>query len=203
MKTLMPSHAERIQLYTEPTPLFFRYQVEKQIDEIHNPTVHLKSGGYIVINPTEALVSVDVNSGRATKGRHIEETALKTNLEAAEEIARQLRLRDLGGLVVIDFIDMEDRRGNRQVERRLRDAMARDRARIQLGRISPFGLLELSRQRLHPSLVETNFEVCQFCAGIGVVRTVETTATMILRAIEEEAMKGRANELKVAAPVKR
>ncbi|HCS23219.1 MAG TPA: ribonuclease, partial [Rhodospirillaceae bacterium] len=148
MRTLMPSHADRVHEYKNgDVPLFFRYQVEGQIDEIHNPTVHLRSGGYIVINPTEALVSIDVNSGRATKGRHIEETALKTNLEAAEEIARQLRLRDQGGLVVIDFIDMEDRRNNRLVERKLRDAMAGDRARIQLGRISAFGLLELSRQR--------------------------------------------------------
>jgi ribonuclease E len=201
MRTLMPSHADRVHEYRNgDIPLFFRHQVESQIDEIHNPTVHLKSGGYIVINPTEALVSIDVNSGRATKGRHIEETALKTNLEAAEEIARQLRLRDQGGLVVIDFIDMEDRRNNRLVERKLRDAMAGDRARIQLGRISAFGLLELSRQRLHPSLVETNFEVCKHCSGVGVVRTVETTAVMVLRAIEEEALRGRAGELRVSVP---
>lgn len=201
MRTLMPSHADRVHEYKNgDIPLFFRYQVEKQIDEIHNPTVHLKSGGYIVINPTEALVSIDVNSGRATKGRHIEETAMKTNMEAAEEIARQLRLRDQGGLVVIDFIDMEDRRNNRLVERKLRDAMAGDRARIQLGRISAFGLLELSRQRLHPSLVETNFEVCKHCSGVGVVRTVETTAVMILRAIEEEALRGKVSELRVSVP---
>ncbi len=201
MRTLMPSHADRVHEYkNDDIPLFFRYQVESQIDEIHNPTVHLKSGGYIVINPTEALVSIDVNSGRATKGRHIEETAMKTNLEAAEEIARQLRLRDQGGLVVIDFIDMEDRRNNRLVERKLRDAMAGDRARIQLGRISAFGLLELSRQRLHPSLVETNFETCKHCSGVGVVRTVETTAVMVQRAIEEEALRGRASELRVSVP---
>lgn len=201
MNTLMPSHTKRIHLYEDKSmPLFFRYQVEPQIDEIHSPTVHLKSGGYIVINPTEAMVSIDVNSGRATKGRHIEETALKTNLEAADEIARQLRLRDQGGLVVIDFIDMEDRRNNRIVERRLRDAMQNDRARIQLGRISPFGLLELSRQRLHPSLVETNFEVCLHCAGTGLVRTVETTAVRVLRAIEEEGMKSRSAEIKVSVP---
>ena len=201
MRTLMPSHASRVHLYKdENIPLFFRYQVESQIDEIHTPTVHLKSGGYIVINPTEALVSIDVNSGRATKGRHIEETALKTNLEAAEEIARQLRLRDQGGLVVIDFIDMEDRRNNRLVERKMRDAMAGDRSRIQIGRISPFGLMELSRQRLHPSLVETNFETCKHCSGVGVVRTVETTAVMVLRAIEEEGLRGRASELRVSVP---
>ena len=201
MTTLMPSHAERVQHYKEENvPLFFRYQVESQIDEIHNPTVHLKSGGYIVINPTEAMVSVDVNSGKATKGRHIEETALKTNIEAADEIARQLRLRDQGGLIVIDFIDMEDKRNNRIVERRMRDAMATDRARIQLGRISAFGLLELSRQRLHPSLVETNFEVCKHCQGSGLVRTVETTAVMILRALEEEGLRGRAAEVRVNLP---
>ncbi len=201
MRTLMPSHVERVQQYTEENmPLFFRYQVESQIDAIHSPTMHLKSGGYIVINPTEALVSIDVNSGRATKGRHIEETALKTNIEAAEEIARQLRLRDLGGLVVIDFIDMEDRRNNRIVERKLRDAMASDRARIQLGRISAFGLLELSRQRLHPSLVESNFEVCKHCGGTGLTRTVETAGVMILRAIEEEGIRGRAAEIRVSMP---
>ncbi len=201
MQTLMPSHAERIHHYKEENiPLFFRYQVESQIDEIHNPTVHLKSGGYIVINPTEAMVSVDVNSGRATKGRHIEETALKTNIEAADEIARQLRLRDQGGLIVIDFIDMEDKRNNRIVERRMRDAMQTDRARIQLGRISAFGLLELSRQRLHPSLVETNFEVCKHCTGSGLVRTIETTAVIILRAIEEEGLRNRASEITVNLP---
>ncbi|MBI3440996.1 MAG: ribonuclease E/G [Proteobacteria bacterium] len=201
MRTLMPSHVERVHLYQDDTaPLFFRYQVEKQIDEIHSPTVRLKSGGYIVINPTEAMVSIDVNSGRATKGRHIEETALKTNLEAADEIARQLRLRDQGGLIVIDFIDMEDNRNNRIVERKMRDAMQHDRARIQLGRISPFGLLELSRQRLHPSLVETNFETCKHCNGSGLVRTVETTGVIVLRAIEEEGMRSRAAELKVSVP---
>jgi len=201
MRTLMPSHADRVRLYKEETvPLFFRYQVESQIDEIHNPTVHLKSGGYIVSNPTEAMVSIDVNSGRATKGRHIEETALKTNLEAAEEIARQLRLRDQGGLIVIDFIDMEDGRNNRIVERKMRESMQHDRARIQLGRISAFGLMELSRQRLHPSLVETNFEVCKHCSGSGLVRTIETTGVIILRAIEEEGLRARASEIKVSVP---
>lgn len=198
MQMLSPTNVDRVHHYADTSiPLFTRHQVESQIDAIHSPTVHLRSGGYIVINPTEALVSIDVNSGRATKGRHIEETALKTNIEAAEEVARQLRLRDQGGLVVIDFIDMEDRRANRLVEKKLRDAMAGDRARIQLGRISPFGLLELSRQRLHPSLVETNFETCKHCAGTGLVRTVETMAVMVLRAIEEEALKGRSSELKV------
>jgi ribonuclease E len=199
MRMLMPSHAKKVLHYQDDhIPLFTKFQVESQIDAIHSPTVHLKSGGYIVINPTEALVSIDVNSGRATKGRHIEETALKTNLEAAEEIARQLRLRDQGGLIVIDFIDMEDKRGDRTVEKRLRDAMQSDRARIQLGRISAFGLLELSRQRLHPSLVETNFEVCKHCAGTGLVRTIETSAVIALRAIEEEGLKGRAAEIKIS-----
>ena len=201
MQMLSPTNVDRVHHYADTSiPLFTRHQVESQIDAIHSPTVHLKSGGYIVINPTEALVSIDVNSGRATKGRHIEETALKTNIEAAEEVARQLRLRDQGGLVVIDFIDMEDRRANRIVEKKLRDAMANDRARIQLGRISPFGLLELSRQRLHPSLVETNFETCKHCAGTGLIRTNDTMAVMVLRAIEEEALKGRNSELRVTVP---
>jgi len=201
MRMLMPSHVDRIHLYNdEIMPLFSRYQVENQIDAIHNPSVHLKSGGYIVIDPTEALVSIDVNSGRATKGRHIEETALKTNLEAADEIARQLRLRDQGGLIVIDFIDMEDNRNNRIVERKMRDTMQHDRARIQLGRISAFGLMEISRQRLHPSLVETNFEVCKHCAGSGLIRTVETTGVIVLRAIEEEGLRLRALEIKVSIP---
>ncbi len=201
MQMLAPASVDRVHLYNEKSvPLFYRHQVESQIDAIHSPTVHLKSGGYIVINPTEALVSIDVNSGRATKGRHIEETALKTNIEAAEEVARQLRLRDQGGLIVIDFIDMEDRRANRIVEKKLRDAMASDRARIQLGRISPFGLLELSRQRLHPSLVETNFETCKHCAGVGLVRTNDTMAVMVLRALEEECIKGKSNEIRITVP---
>jgi len=200
MKMLMPSHAKRVKQYKsdEGVPMFFKYKVEKQIDEIYSINVRLKSGGYIVINPTEALISVDVNSGKATKGRHIEETALRTNVEAAEEVARQLRLRDLGGLVVIDFIDMEEAKNNRIVERHLKEAMQRDRARIQFGRISAFGLLELSRQRMRPSLVETNFEVCDHCHGIGVVRTVETSAAVALRAIEEEGLRGRANAMKIS-----
>ena len=201
MQMLAPANVDKVHHYNDSLPLFYRYQVDSQIDAIQTPTVHLKSGGYIVINPTEALVSIDVNSGRATKGRHIEETALKTNIEAAEEIARQLRLRDQGGLIVIDFIDMEDRRANRIVEKKMRDAMQSDRARIQIGRISPFGLMELSRQRLHPSLVETNFETCKHCAGTGLVRTDDTMAVMVLRALEEEAMKGRgALEIKVTVP---
>jgi len=198
MRMLMPSHAKRVQPYRDPSiPLFFRYQVESQIDAIHNPVAHLKSGGYIVINQTEALVSIDVNSGRSTRERNIEETALKTNLEAADEIARQLRLRDLGGLIVIDFIDMDEPRHDGQVERRLKEAMKNDRARIQVGRISPFGLLELSRQRLHPSLIETNFQTCPHCIGTGLVRSIESAALLVLRAIEEEGIKHRAAELSV------
>ncbi|HEX6978524.1 MAG TPA: Rne/Rng family ribonuclease [Alphaproteobacteria bacterium] len=201
MKTLMPSHVDRIQLYNDPSvPLFQRFQVESQLEEIHAPTVRLKSGGYIVINPTEALVSIDVNSGRATRERHIEETAFKTNLEAADEIARQLRLRDLAGLIVIDFIDMEDPRNQHAVERRLKEAMKSDRARIQIGRISPFGLLELSRQRLRPSLLEVSSERCPHCAGTGFVRSTESAALHVLRAIEEEGVKLRTLEAVVHVP---
>jgi ribonuclease E len=196
MKMLMPSHAKRIKLYRDPmVPLFHRYQIESQIDAIHSPVVQLRSGGYIVINPTEALVAIDVNSGRATRERNIEETAYKTNLEAAEEIARQLRLRDLAGLIVIDFIDMEEGRNIVQVERRLKDAMRHDRARIQIGRISAFGLMELSRQRLRPSLLEASTELCPHCGGTGHVRSTESTALHILRAIEEEGMRRRTAEI--------
>jgi ribonuclease E len=198
MRMLMPSHAKRVQPYRDPSiPLFFRYQVESQIDLIHNPVAHLKSGGYIVINQTEALVSIDVNSGRSTRERNIEETALKTNCEAADEIARQLRLRDMGGLIVIDFIDMDEPRHDAQVERRLKEAMKNDRARIQVGRISPFGLLELSRQRLHPSLIETHFQTCAHCLGTGLVRSIESASLLVLRAIEEEGIKRRSAELAV------
>jgi len=198
MRMLMPSHAKRVQPYRDPSiPLFFRYQVESQIDLIHNPVAHLKSGGYIVINQTEALVSIDVNSGRSTRERNIEETAVKTNCEAADEIARQLRLRDMGGLIVIDFIDMDEPRHDAQVERRLKEAMKNDRARIQVGRISPFGLLELSRQRMHPSLVETNFHTCPHCVGTGLVRSIESASLLVLRAIEEEGIKHRAAEISI------
>lgn len=198
MKILMPSHARKIHEYNdERIPLFHRYQLESQIAAIGEPQVTLRSGGYLVINPTEALVSIDVNSGRATKERHIEETALKTNLEAADEVARQLRLRDLGGLVVIDFIDMEDRRNNARVERRLKDALSNDRARIQVGRISSFGLMELSRQRLNPSLTETQSQQCPHCNGVGRVRTLDSAAILVMRAIEEEGIAGRASEIAV------
>lgn len=202
MRTIMPDQLDKVRLYEDAVPLFFRYNVEKQIDALYSPTVQLRSGGYIVINPTEALVSIDVNSGRATRERHIEGTALKTNLEAADEIARQLRLRDLAGLVVIDFIDMEDGRNNAAVERRVKEAMRSDRARLQIGRISPFGLLELSRQRLHSSLMEINFEKCPHCAGIGLIRSVDSAAISILRMIEEEGIRQGSAELVLHVPTK-
>lgn len=196
MKMLIPSHAKRVQEYKEEQiPLFTRYQIEAQINEINQPTVKLKSGGSLVIQPTEALVSIDVNSGSSTKERHIEETALKTNLEAADEVARQLRLRDLGGLVVIDFIDMENYRNNSKVERRMRDALAGDRARIQVGRISNFGLMELSRQRLNPSLAEAQHEACTHCVGTGTVHTVDAAAIQALRALEEEGTLRRSSRI--------
>ncbi len=197
MKMLMPSHAKRVQQYKDPIPLFHRFQIETQIDAMHTPVVQLRSGGYIVINPTEALVAVDVNSGRATRERFIEETALRTNMEAAEEVARQLRLRDLGGLVVVDFIDMEDHRNNHAVERRIKEALRFDRARIQVGRISPFGLLELSRQRLRPSIHETSTMPCPHCGGTGHIRSTESAALHVLRALEDEGIKHRSREVVV------
>ena len=200
MKMLMPSRAKEVQPYRDPTPLFHRHQVESQLDEMHKPTVQLRSGGYVVINPTEALVSIDVNSGRATKERNIEETATKTNLEAADEVARQLRLRDLAGLIVIDFIDMEENRNCRAVERRMREAVRSDRARIQMGRISAFGLLEMSRQRLRPSLLEVSTEVCRHCDGDGRVRSVESLVLHALRAIEEDGIRGRSAAIAVSVP---
>ena len=204
MRMLMPSHAKKVQPYRDGgVPLFQRHQVESQLDAIHNSTVRLRSGGYLVINQTEALVAIDVNSGRSTRERNIEETALKTNLEAATEVARQLRLRDLAGLVVIDFIDMEERRNQHAVERRMKDAMRNDRARIQLGRISHFGLMEMSRQRLRPSLFEASTQVCPQCNGSGHVRSTESTALHILRAIEEEGIRRKASEAAfyMASPV--
>jgi ribonuclease E len=201
MKLLIPSHAKKVQPYTESNvPLMQRYGVENQLDVMHSPEVHLKSGGYIVINPTEALVSIDVNSGKATKERNIEETALKTNMEAAEEIARQLKLRDLAGLIVIDFIDMEISRNQTRVERQIKDAMRNDRARIQIGRISPFGLLELSRQRLRPSLIETSSEPCPHCEGTGIRRSTDSTALHMLRVIEEECMRRKASSHTIHVP---
>ncbi len=198
MKMLMPSHAKKVQHYTDPIPLFHRYQVENHLEAMYQPVVQLRSGGYIVINPTEALISIDVNSGRATKEHNIEETAVKTNLEAAEEVARQLRLRDLAGLVVIDFIDMEERSNNRSVERRMKDVLKSDRARIQVGRISSFGLMEMSRQRLRSNLQEMSMETCTTCAGTGIVRSVESAALMALRQLEEEGIRGRSSIVRVA-----
>ena len=201
MNALMPTHVQRVTAYTDPSAhIFPRYGVESQLDALHSHTVRLRSGGYIVLNATEALVAIDVNSGRATRERHIEETAVKTNLEAADEIARQLRLRDLAGIVVIDFIDMEDRRNNAAVERRLKEALKNDRARIQMGRISQLGLIELSRQRLRPSLFETSMVVCPTCAGHGSVRSVESTALYVFRSIEEDALKRRNAEVAVYVP---
>ena len=200
MKTMIPSHAARVKPYRDRIPLFVRYQIESQLDSMYGPELQLKSGGYLVINPTEALVAIDVNSGRATKERTIEETALRTNLEAAEEIARQLRLRDLAGLIVIDFIDMDENRNQRAVERKLKEAMKIDRARIRMGRISPFGLMELSRQRLRPSLAEASMERCVDCGGTGVRRSVESSAVHALRAIEEEGLQGRSAEIQLRVP---
>ncbi len=200
MKLLTPSHASRVKHYKERIPLFYRYQVESQLEAMYSPVVQLPAGGYLVIDQTEALVAIDVNSGRSTKEHNIEETALKTNLEAAEEIARQLRLRDLAGLIVIDFIDMEDRANNRAVEKRLKDALRHDRARIQVGRISSFGLLEMSRQRLRPNLLEASMVNCPRCGGAGVVRSTESAALAILRALEEEGIHGRSSAVTVRAP---
>ena len=198
MRMLMPSHAKKVQIYKDGgIPLFAKSGVEQQLDAMHSATVQLRSGGYLVINQAEALVAIDVNSGRSTRERGIEETALRTNMEAAEELGRQLRLRDLAGLIVIDFIDMESKKHNAQVERKLKDALKNDRARIQVGHISHFGLLEMSRQRLRPSLVESNFIPCPHCNGTGLVRSVESSAVHVLRAIEEEGAKRRASEIMV------
>jgi ribonuclease E len=198
MRMLMPSHAKKVQHWRNGgQPLFSKMGVEQQLDAMLAPTVQLRSGGYLVINQTEALVAIDVNSGRATRERGIEETALRTNLEAADEAARQLRLRDLAGLIVIDFIDMEARKHNGMVERRMKEALKNDRARIQLGHISHFGLLEMSRQRLRPSLAETSLIVCPHCRGLGHVRSVESSAIHVLRGIEEEGSKARASLIMV------
>ncbi|HEX4172095.1 MAG TPA: Rne/Rng family ribonuclease [Acetobacteraceae bacterium] len=202
MRMLMPSHAKKVQLWKNGgMPLFAKYQVDAQLDGMLLPIVQLRSGGYLVINQTEALVAIDVNSGRSTRERGIEETALRTNLEAADEVARQLRLRDLAGLIVIDFIDMETRKHNAMVEKRLKDALKNDRARIQVGHISHFGLMEMSRQRLRPSLAETSFVTCSHCGGTGHVRSTESAAIHVLRGIEEEGARRRAAEIVVyAAP---
>ncbi|PIZ34363.1 MAG: ribonuclease E/G [Alphaproteobacteria bacterium CG_4_10_14_0_8_um_filter_37_21] len=191
MKQMMPSHAKKIKSYKKPElPLFHAYDVENQLDSIMNPTCKLPSGGYIVINPTEALVSIDINSGKSTRERNIDETAVKTNIEAAQEIARQLKLRDLSGLVVIDFIDMQDNKHIQQVEQALKDALKKDRARLRIGRISQFGLLEMSRQRLKPSIMESYASQCANCHGTGSVRSIESAALQIIRSIESAAIKG-------------
>lgn len=200
MKLLLPSHTPKIKLYKEPTPLFYALGIEEQLLSMHDPVVRLRSGGYIVINPTEALISIDVNSGRSTGERNIEETATKTNLEAAAEVSRQLRLRDLAGLIVIDFIDMLDSRNRRAVERALKDALKSDRAKIQLGRISPFGLLEMSRQRLRPSISETNMVQCRHCLGRGYMRSNESMSIQIIRSLEKEASAGNWSGLRLIAP---
>ncbi|TCO70603.1 ribonuclease E/G [Rhodovulum euryhalinum] len=201
MKMIMPSHAKNVKHYTEAMPLFARFQVESYLSSMFNPTVQLKSGGYIVIGVTEALVAIDVNSGRATKEGSIEETALKTNLEASEEVARQLRLRDLAGLIVIDFIDMEERKNNAAVEKRLKEKLKNDRARIQVGRISGFGLLEMSRQRLRPGMIEATTQPCPHCHGTGLIRSDDNLALSILRQIEEEGVRGRSKEVLLKAPI--
>jgi ribonuclease E len=195
MRMLMPSHAKNVKLYNDSQPIYTRYGIESQLDAMFSPTVQLRSGGYIVLNQTEALVSIDVNSGRSTREHHIEDTALKTNCEAAEEVARQLRLRDLAGLIVIDFIDMDEKRNNRTVERRLKDALRNDRARIQVGRISHFGLLEMSRQRIRTSVLESSTEKCPHCGGTGHVRSVSSVALQLLRSIEETLLKGPTHNL--------
>jgi ribonuclease E len=199
MRMLMPSHAKNVKPYKEAVPLFQRHHIEAQLDAMFSPTVTLRSGGYVVINQTEALVAIDVNSGRATREHNIEDTAYKTNLEAAEEVGRQLRLRDLAGLIVIDFIDMEDSRNDRNVEKRLRDCVKVDRARVQIGKISQFGLLEMSRQRLRAGVVAGSTISCPHCGGQGIVRSVESTALRVLRSLEEEAQRQRAAAVVVRA----
>ncbi|MEM9783430.1 MAG: ribonuclease E/G, partial [Pseudomonadota bacterium] len=201
MKMLMPSHAKNVQQYGDTAPLFIRYQVESYLNGMFSPTVQLKSGGYIVIGVTEALVAIDVNSGRSTREGSIEDTAVKTNLEAADEIARQLRLRDLAGLIVIDFIDMDEGRNNRAVEKRMKERLKSDRARIQVGRISAFGLMEMSRQRLRPGMLEATTRPCPHCHGQGFIRSDESMALSILREIEEEGVRGRSAELTARLPV--
>ncbi len=197
MRMLMPSHAGNVKRYTDTLPVFTRYGIESQLDAMFQPVMQLRSGGYIVINQTEALVAIDVNSGRATREHHIEDTALKTNMEAAEEIARQLRLRDLAGLIVIDFIDMDEKRNNRAVERKLKECLRHDRARIQVGHISHFGLLEMSRQRIRSSVLESSTEKCAHCGGTGHMRSVSSVALQLLRAIDEMLLKGATHNLVV------
>ena len=201
IKVLSPHNLKHIKCRKPgEVPVFQRFQIEAQLDKLHSPIVQLASGGYLVINPTEALVSIDVNSGRATKEKDIEETALKTNLEAADEIAKQLKMRDLAGLVVVDFIDMYEQQNNVAVEKRMKEALKSDRARIQVAKMSIFGLLEISRQRMHSSFVESNYEVCPYCHGHGVIRTIESGATLVLRALEGECIRNKNSKLNVSAP---
>src|SRR6516162_2309843 len=195
MRMLMPSHAKNVKLYADSQPLLSRYGVENQLDAMFSPVVQLRSGGYVVLNQAEALVAIDVNSGRATREHHIEDTAFKTNLEAADEIARQLRLRDLAGLIVIDFIDMDEKRNNRTVERRLKECLKHDRARIQVGRISHFGLLEMSRQRIRTIVFESSTEKCPYCGGSGHVHSVSSLALQVLRALEDQLIRGATHNL--------
>lgn len=200
MKAVMPSHAKKVQQYNdEKNPLFQKFRLDAQLQDIFNPRVNLKSGGYLIIDQTEALVAIDVNSGKATRERSIEDTALKTNLEAAEEFSRQSRLRDLSGLIVIDFIDMEEGKNRNFVEKKLREAMRKDRARIQIGEISNFGLLELSRQRLRPSVIENSSEICPQCGGSGRIQSIEVSAIQILRSIEEEGYSNDNVAIKISA----
>src|SRR5690242_14180284 len=199
MKLLMPSHVRRVKLHAETTPLFQRYGVEDQLSAMYQPLVQLKSGGYLVINPTEALVSIDINSGRSTREHNIEQTAFNTNLEAAQEIARQLRLRDMAGLVVIDFIDMEQSSHNRKVEEAMKEALKHDRARIQVGRISSFGLMEMSRQRLRTGVLEASTKACPHCEGTGLMRTAASAGLSALRFIEDEATRGRGERVLLRA----
>ena len=195
MRLLMPSHVNSVQLYRDTPPIFANAGVEPQLDAMFSNQVTLKSGGYIVINQTEALVAIDVNSGRSTREHNIEDTALRTNLEAADEIARQLRLRDLAGLIVVDFIDMEESRNNRAVERRIKDALKNDRARIQVGRISHFGLLEMSRQRIRTGVLEGSTVICPHCQGAGVVRSTASIALHVLRVLEDALIKSSTHDL--------
>jgi ribonuclease E len=197
MRMLMPSHAKNVKSYRDNLPIFTRHGIESQLDAMFTPVMQLRSGGYIVLNQAEALVAIDVNSGRATREHHIEDTALKTNLEAAEEVARQLRLRDLAGLIVIDFIDMDEKRNNRAVERRLKECLRHDRARIQVGHISHFGLLEMSRQRIRSSVLESSTEKCPHCGGTGHVRSVSSVALQLLRSLDEMLLKGATHNLTV------
>ncbi len=200
-RILSPNNVKKIKNYrNNDMPLFQRFQVEGQLDKLHEANAQLESGGYLVINPTEALVSIDVNSGRATKEKDLEETALKTNLEACDEIARQLRLRNLAGLVVVDFIDMEDPANNHAVEKRMKEALKKDRSRIQIAKMSCFGLLEISRQRMHSSFMESNYQVCPYCHGQGMIRTMESSTVFVLRGIEEEGIRNRSSQINVYVP---